>query len=66
MDERIISLFKDKIQKNGMSLIFVSKQTEIPYQRLVRIFNLETKMTASELLIIARFLGISSDTLMNI
>lgn len=66
MDKEIITLFKEKLKENGMKLAFVSKKTEIPYQRLTRIFNLESKMTASELLVIARFLKIPSDELMNI
>ncbi len=58
MNEDIVRILEKEINEKGMTLTFVSKKTGIEYQRLMRIFNQNAKITGSELLRIGRLIGL--------
>lgn len=58
MNEDIVRILAKKIEDKGMKLTFVSEKTGIEYQRLMRIFNQNAKITGSELLKIGSLVGL--------
>lgn len=58
MNEYIAKYLKDKINETGITYRNVSKKTGIEYQRLMRIFNQNAVISASELIALCNVLGI--------
>ena len=56
---------RERIDENGLKLVYVSKQAGISYQRLNRIFNQGAQMSASELLALCSFLKINPNNFVN-
>lgn len=56
MNEYIAKYLKNKINETGIT--YVSKKTGIEYQRLMRIFNQNAVISASELIALCNVLGI--------
>lgn len=66
MNEKIVNLIKDTINVNGIKYTYVSDNTGIKYQRLMRIFNQNAVISGSELICICKCLHIDFDKLMEI
>lgn len=58
MNEYIAKYLKNKINETGITYRNVSKKTGIEYQRLMRIFNQNAVISASELITLCNVLGI--------
>lgn len=58
MNEYIANYLKDKIGETGITYRNISKKTGIEYQRLMRIFNQNATISASELIALCNVLGI--------
>lgn len=59
----IEDFLKQEIKHKGLTMMYVSKMTSIPYQRLSRVFNSKGKLTAYEFLKVSNLLQIPSDSL---
>ena len=58
MNEYIANYLKGKIEETGVAYKNISKKTGIEYQRLMRIFNQNATISASELIALCNVLGI--------
>lgn len=58
MNEYIANYLKGKIEETGVTYKNISKKTGIEYQRLMRIFNQNATISASELIALCNVLGI--------
>lgn len=63
MNIKIINFLKDTITKKGIKYKFITKKTGINYQRLMRIFNQNAIISASELICICKLLEINQEDL---
>ena len=61
MDKKMIAIFTKRISESEMTKKHLSKITGIDYRHLLRILTNRAKMTASEMLMISKVLGISND-----
>lgn len=58
MNEYIVKYLKNKIEETGVTYKNISRKTGIEYQRLMRIFNQNATISASELITLCNTLGI--------
>lgn len=58
MNEYIANYLKEKIGETGVTYKNISKKTGIEYQRLMRIFNQNATISASELIALCSVLSI--------
>lgn len=66
MNEKIVALIKNTVSNKGIKYTFLSKKTRIDYQRLMRIFNQNAIMSASELVCLCKCLEIGIDPLIEL
>lgn len=66
MNEKIAMMIKDKIKELGLKYAYVSSKTKIPYWRLVGILNKRVTISARELLLLCKALGIKQKTLLEL
>lgn len=63
MNKTLAKYLRDQIKKHGFTMVYISKLTSIPYQRLNRIFNANSTMSACELLVMSKAIGLTTDDL---
>ncbi len=66
MNEKITQLLRSTIESNGIKYTYISKQTKIDYQRLMRIFNQNAIISGSELICLCKTLKIEQSKLMEL
>lgn len=66
MNEKIVVFIKNAILNKGIKYTFVSKNTGIEYQRLMRIFNQNAILSASELICLCKCLDIGIEQLIDL
>lgn len=66
MNEKIVRFLKDVIDNKGIKYIFISKNSGISYQRLMRIFNQNAIISGSELICLCKLLEVKQSELMKL
>ena len=66
MNNKIIHFLKAIINDKGIKYTFISRRTGIEYQRLMRIFNQNSKISGSELICICKVLEVNQAELMSL
>lgn len=64
MNAKIVEFLKGIIESKGMKYIFVARKANINYQRLMRIFNQNATISASELICLCKVLEVEQLELM--
>lgn len=64
MNAKIAEFLKGIIESKGMKYIFVARKANINYQRLMRIFNQNATISASELICLCKVLEVEQLELM--
>ena len=62
-NERLSRAIKSAIDERGLRYGFVSQATGIEYQRFMRVIHGKTTLSAAELLVICRLMGIEPSSL---
>ncbi len=66
MNEKIVRFLKSVIDNKGIKYIFISKNSGISYQRLMRIFNQNAIISESELICLCKLLEVKQSELMEL